>query len=65
MVELTFTECMEIDGGVSWGAVFIGTGVALMGVACMVAAPTVGAAAFGYLLYEGGSVAAILGACDV
>lgn len=65
MVELTLTECMEIDGGVTWSAVFIGAGVALIGVACMVAAPSVGVAALGYVAYEGGAVAAILGACDV
>ncbi len=65
MNELTLQECMEIDGGVTWSTVLTGAGVAAIGVACMVSAPTVAVAALGYAAYNAGAVGVILGVCDL
>lgn len=65
MKELTLQECREIEGGVSWSTVLTGAGVALIGVACMVSAPSVAIAVGGYAAYNIGAIGTILGACDL
>lgn len=65
MTELTLQECRKVDGGVTWSTVLTGTGVAVIGVACMVAAPSVAVAAVGYAAYNVGAIGAILGVCDL
>lgn len=65
MVELTLQESIDIDGGVTWSTVVTGVGMTLIGVSCLIAAPTVTVAALGYAAYNVGSVVTILGACDL
>lgn len=65
MTELTFQECMEINGGVTWSTILTGAGVAVIGVACMVAAPSVAVAAAGYAAYNLGAIGVCLGICDL
>lgn len=65
MVELTWHECKEINGGASWGIVLSGAGVAVIGVACMVAAPTIAVTVGGYALYNAGAIGMVLGACEI
>ncbi len=65
MTELVLQECREIEGGVTWSTVLTGAGVAAIGVACIVAAPSVAVAAAGYAAYNAGAVGVVLGVCDV
>lgn len=65
MTELTLQECREVDGGVTWSTVLTGAGVAVIGVACMAAAPSVAVAAAGYAAYNAGAIGVILGVCDL
>lgn len=64
MEELNLREYMDMNGGVSASTVLTGAGVACLGVACMVSAPSVVVAAAGYALYNAGAVGVIFGACD-
>lgn len=65
MVELTLQDCRDIEGGVTWSTVLTGAGVAVIGISCMVAGPTVAVAVGGYALYNAGAIGMILGACDI
>ena len=65
MTELKLKECREIEGGVTWSTVLTGAGVAMIGVACMVAAPSVAVAVGGYALYNAGAIGVVLGVCDL
>ena len=51
MKELSLDESREING-VTWSRVLTGAGVAAIGVACIVAAPSVAVAAAGYAAYN-------------
>lgn len=65
MVELGLIEIQNINGGATASTVLTGAGVVCIGVACMVAAPTVTIAAAGYALYNVGAIGVILGVCDL